>query len=52
MDINFVRSAVTVLSLLAFVLIVVWAYAGRHKKKLAEQGMLPPDEYDIGGSPK
>ena len=52
MDINILRSAVTVLSLLAFVLIVVWAYAGRHKQSLAEQGQLPPDEYETGGRPQ
>jgi cytochrome c oxidase cbb3-type subunit 4 len=52
MDINIVRSAVTLLSLLVFLLIVAWAYAGRNKRALDEQGLLPPDEYENAGRPQ
>lgn len=41
MDINILRAAVTVISLLVFLAIVAWAYAGRNKASFDEQAMLP-----------
>lgn len=52
MDINILRSAVTLVSLLVFLLIVAWAYAGRNKQSLDAQGELPPDEYENDGRPQ
>jgi cytochrome c oxidase cbb3-type subunit 4 len=47
MDINILRAAVTVISLLVFLAIVAWAYAGRNKHSFDEQAMLPlGDEQD------
>jgi len=44
MDINTLRAAVTVISLLAFLAIVAWAYAGRRKADFDEMASLPLDE--------
>jgi cytochrome c oxidase cbb3-type subunit IV len=41
MDINFLRSAVTVVSLLTFVGILIWAWSGRNKAGVDEAAMLP-----------
>lgn len=41
MDINFLRSVVTVVSLLTFVGIVVWAWSRRNKAGFDEAAMLP-----------
>jgi cytochrome c oxidase cbb3-type subunit IV len=41
MDINFLRSAVTVVSLLTFVGILIWAWSGRNKAGFDEAAMLP-----------
>lgn len=41
MDINDLRSAVTVVSLLTFVGIVVWAWSRRNKASFDEAAMLP-----------
>ena len=49
MDINTLRIVVTVSSLLAFLGIVGWAYAGRNKQHFDALAVLPPDEEDQGG---
>ena len=41
MDINDLRSIVTVLSMLAFIGIVVWALLRRNKARFDEAAMLP-----------
>jgi cytochrome c oxidase cbb3-type subunit 4 len=43
MDINDLRSAVTVLGLLLFLALVIWAYAGRRRKAFDEAARLPLD---------
>jgi cytochrome c oxidase cbb3-type subunit 4 len=48
MDINIVRSVVTLVSLLVFLLIVVWAYSSRNKASFDEQALLPLED-EIGG---
>ncbi|MBT9495498.1 MAG: CcoQ/FixQ family Cbb3-type cytochrome c oxidase assembly chaperone [Paucibacter sp.] len=44
MDINILRAAVTVFSLLVFLCIVAWAYAGRNKSSFDSQAMLPLED--------
>jgi cytochrome c oxidase cbb3-type subunit 4 len=44
MDINDLRSALTVLSLLLFIGIVWWAYSDRRKKAYDEAARLPLDD--------
>jgi cytochrome c oxidase cbb3-type subunit IV len=44
MDINDLRSIVTVVSLLTFVGIVVWAYSKRNQSAFDEAARLPFDE--------
>ena len=46
MDVNDLRIAVTVLSLLAFVGVVVWAYRSRNRKRFDEAAQLPFAEGD------
>jgi cytochrome c oxidase cbb3-type subunit IV len=41
MDINFLRSAVTVVSLLTFLGIVAWAWSRRNKAGFEEAAQLP-----------
>jgi len=41
MDLNLARSIITVLSLVAFVGIVVWAYGSRRKSRFDEAARLP-----------
>jgi cytochrome c oxidase cbb3-type subunit IV len=41
MDINDLRSAVTVISLLTFVGIIIWAWSRRNKAAFDEAAMLP-----------
>ncbi len=41
MDINFLRSAITVVSLLTFLGIVVWAWSRRNKADFDEAALLP-----------
>ena len=41
MDINFLRSAVTVVSLLTFLGIVAWAWSRRNKAGFDEAAQLP-----------
>lgn len=48
MDINILRAAVTVISLLVFLAIVVWAYSSRNKHSFDEQAMLPLGD-ELGG---
>jgi cytochrome c oxidase cbb3-type subunit 4 len=44
MDLNIVRSVVTLVSLLVFLGIVVWAYSGRNKKHFDDMAALPLDD--------
>lgn len=44
MDINDLRSAVTVISLLTFVGIVVWAWSRRNQRAFEEAAQLPFQE--------
>lgn len=46
MDLNTLRAAVTLLSLLAFLCIVVWAYARRNRERFEDLGALPLMEDD------
>ena len=46
MDINDLRSIVTVTGLLCFLLIVAWAYSKRSKKGFDEAANLPFAEHD------
>ena len=46
MDINTVRSIVTVVSFAIFVVIVIWAYSDRSKAAFSEAARLPFDEDD------
>jgi cytochrome c oxidase cbb3-type subunit 4 len=48
MDINDLRSLMTVLSLLTFVGIVLWAYSSRRKQAFDEAAHLVFDEEDEG----
>ena len=43
MDINDLRSAVTVLGLLLFLALVSWVYAGHRRKTFDEAAQLPLD---------
>ena len=49
MDINTLRSLVTVLAFASFVGIVLWAYSGRTRRKFEEAAQLPFTE-DEGAS--
>ena len=49
MDINTLRSLVTVLTFVSFVGIVIWAYSGRARRGFEEAAQLPFDE--DGGTP-
>jgi cytochrome c oxidase cbb3-type subunit 4 len=44
MDLNDMRAAWTLVSFIAFVAIVVWAYSGRHKQRFEEAARLPLDD--------
>jgi cytochrome c oxidase cbb3-type subunit 4 len=48
MDINVLRSIVTVLAFAAFIAIVLWAYSDRSKAAFDEAARLPFDEEDDG----
>jgi cytochrome c oxidase cbb3-type subunit 4 len=41
MDINFMRAVVTLLSFVAFVGILVWAWSGRNRARFDEAAQLP-----------
>ena len=51
MDINLIRSLVTVLSLLAFAGIVWWAYSPQSKQRFDEAARLPFDDDDVAHRP-
>jgi cytochrome c oxidase cbb3-type subunit 4 len=44
MDINDLRSIATVLSFVAFISIVVWAYSGKRKRAFDEAAALAVDD--------
>ena len=48
MDINFLRSIVTVAAFAAFIGIVLWAYSGRRKAAFDQAARLPFEEEDEG----
>lgn len=51
MDINDLRSIVTVLAFASFVGIVAWAWSGRRKAAFEEAARLPLDEEADSGIP-
>lgn len=51
MDVNDLRSVITLLSLLAFVGIVVWAYGARRKDRFDEAANLPFADDETGPRP-
>ena len=48
MDINTIRIAVTVISFVTFIGILIWAYSGGARKDFNEAAMLPFLEDDDG----
>lgn len=46
MDINTLRSIVTVVAFVAFIAIVLWAYSDRSKAAFEQAARLPFDEED------
>ncbi len=44
MDLNFVRAVVTVLALVSFVGIALWAYSGARRDRFSAAARLPLDE--------
>ena len=46
MDINIVREAVTVVSFVIFVGIVLWAWSSANRERFAEAARLPLDDGD------
>lgn len=44
MDVNDLRSLITLLSFCCFIGIVVWAWSGRRKQAFHEAAMLPLDD--------
>ncbi|MGZ8260461.1 MAG: cbb3-type cytochrome oxidase subunit 3 [Caldimonas sp.] len=46
MDVNDLRIAVTVLSLLAFLGVLIWAFRARNRKRFEEAAQLPFAEAD------
>lgn len=50
MDINILRSIITVVMFVMFVGIVIWAFSKRRKKDFEEAAHLPFDEDDHGGN--
>ncbi len=47
MDINVARTVVTVLGLVCFIAITLWAYSGRARKGFDEAALLPFSEDDL-----
>lgn len=41
MDVNTVRAVFTLLALLAFVAVAVWAYSSKNKARFEEDALLP-----------
>ena len=55
MDINTLRSIITVVAFTLFIGIVLWAYSSRNKAAFEQAAMLPFDEEDderVGGERK
>jgi cytochrome c oxidase cbb3-type subunit 4 len=53
MDIDLLRGLGTVLCMLAFVAVVVWAYSPGHKSRFEADGLLPfADDSDDAGEEK
>ncbi len=50
MDVNDLRTAITVLSVLVFIGIVIWAYSARQKDRFDEAANLPFADDDSGPS--
>ncbi len=48
MDINTLRSIITVAAFAAFIAIVLWAYSGRRKAAFDQAARLPFEEEDEG----
>jgi cytochrome c oxidase cbb3-type subunit 4 len=51
MDINTLRSIMTVVSFIAFIAIIVWAYSPAKARAFEEAAALPFGEDDSEGSP-
>jgi cytochrome c oxidase cbb3-type subunit IV len=49
MDIDDLRSLITVLAFVAFIGIVAWAYSRRRKPRFDEAAQLPFDGDELGG---
>ncbi|HEY5637967.1 MAG TPA: cbb3-type cytochrome c oxidase subunit 3 [Burkholderiales bacterium] len=49
MDLNFLRSLLTVAALVAFLGIVWWAYAPSRRERFERDAMMPFEEADHGG---
>ena len=47
MDINEARSVITVLGLVCFIAITLWAFSGRARKGFEEAALLPFSEDDL-----
>ncbi len=52
MDINDMRSIVTVLAFATFIGIVLWAYSGRRRAAFEEAASLPFTEDELPGAPR
>jgi cytochrome c oxidase cbb3-type subunit 4 len=50
MDINFIRSLVTVAAFLCFVGILLWAYSGRSRERFREAALIPFTEDSAPGA--
>ena len=51
MDVNDLRIAVTVLSLLAFLGLLAWVVAGRRREAFEEAARIPLDDETEGAAP-
>ncbi len=51
MDVNTVRAIFTVLALLAFVGVVVWAYSSKNKDRFEQDALLPFAEDGVDTPP-
>ncbi|MDA0226233.1 MAG: CcoQ/FixQ family Cbb3-type cytochrome c oxidase assembly chaperone [Proteobacteria bacterium] len=50
MDLNFLRSLLTVAALVAFLGIVWWAYSPSRRERFERDAMMPFEEADQGGA--
>jgi cytochrome c oxidase cbb3-type subunit IV len=48
MDLNTLRSLVTLLSFIVFIGIVLWAWSGKNRDRFQEAAMLPFADDDVG----